>query len=132
MQGPDLIRCILLPGSRVKPGPPWEVGWAVALGWSCRMRLHPCRMRRAFRRMPGTWGSSGMNLDQRGKCMCGGRVPVLGGPDTSSLLASASHPLVQPTRWSLGSKRHVSSGGWKHTHRSSRATSPLLSVPPRS
>ena len=79
MQGPDLIRCILLPGSRVKPGPPWEVGWAVALGWSCRMRLHPCRMRRAFRRMPGTWGSSGMNLDQRGKCMCGGRVPVLGG-----------------------------------------------------
>lgn len=72
MQGPDLIRRILLPGSRVKPGPPREVGWAVALGWSCRMRLHPCRMRRAFCHMPGTWGSSGVNLDQCGKCVCGG------------------------------------------------------------
>lgn len=49
-------------------------------------------------------------------------VPILGGPDTSSLLASASHPLVQPARWSLGLKRHVSSGGWKHTRKSSRAS----------
>lgn len=109
MQGPDLIRCILLPGSRVKPGPPWEVGWAVALGWSCRMRLHPCRMRCAFHRMLGTWGSSGMNLDQRGKCMCGGRVPVLGGlcprpgrtvsPSWEDQTPPPSWPLL-PTLWS--------------------------------
>ena len=67
------------------------------------------------------WGSLGMNLDQRGKCVCGGcRVPVLGGPDTFSFLASASHPWVQPACQSLGSTRRVSSRGWKHTHRSPR------------
>ena len=49
-------------------------------------------------------------------------VPILGGPDTSSLLASASHPWVQPAHRSLGSSRRVSSGGCKRSCRGPRAS----------